>query len=397
LTLCNFEACTHGANKCDNCAESYCKEHMEGHMKRAHLLEYVRAERKKAEEKGKEKALAKDRDKIRDQEKELQRLRSHGPKDGKDIAGIAMLVSSIVIALVIMCVLIGSIRVVPAGYKGVIVSSPTGPDRNEINEGWNLDVRYLVSDVELVEYRTQTMDFVGHDQADDEKGSISVSSKDNILINMDFSIVYSIREEKVADLVIENGMNYRHRIIQPIARSIPRDIAAKYNAMEIRGESRAEVEDAIADNITAALAEKDIIVERFAMRDIRLPGMLETAIEEKKVAEQNVLTQEYNLQAEQYVANKSIVRMSAQAAATMINASAIKNATIIRAEGQAQAMSIVMAHLNSTLDNATRDYLTWVYLQALSDPNTNVKFVIVPSDGGVPLLISVEDDADSGP
>src|SRR4030067_2816047 len=144
----------------------------------------------------------------------------------------------------------------PAGYKGVIINSPTGPSNEEINEGWTINFEFLLADVVMVEYRTQTVNFVGSDYKDDDTGSIAVSSKDNILIYMDFSIMYHIDEDYVSELVIENGQNYKDRIINPIARSVPRDIAAKYNAMEMRGERRAEVEWAISVNITSELATK---------------------------------------------------------------------------------------------------------------------------------------------
>jgi len=381
--MCNYEKCMKDGDRCAHCTESYCNDHMEAHMRRRHLLEYAKLQR------------VKQRTDDRARQKDRERLRPYLGHEHSSGAGIAMLVATIIVALLIMLVIVGSVKVIPAGHKGVIVSSPTGPDKAEVNEGWQWNLRYLVSDVELVEYRTQTVDFVGQDESDADAGSITISSKDNILVHMDFSIVYSIEPDKVADLVIENGMNYKHRIITPIARSVPRDIGARYNAMQIRGEFRSEVETAIAQNITLALAQKYILVERFAMRDIRLPAQLENAIETKKVAEQNVLTQQYNLAAEQYVANKTIVRMSAQAAATLINASAFANATVIKAHGQAEAMSLIMAHLNSTMDNATKDYLAWVYLQALSDPNSNIKYVVVPSDGGIPVLISVKDDSGS--
>jgi regulator of protease activity HflC (stomatin/prohibitin superfamily) len=303
---------------------------------------------------------------------------------------VAMIMSTVLI-VVLLGAVAESTKVIPAGYKGVVFNSPTGPANEEINEGWQFNFEYLLADVIYVEYRTQTINFVGNDQGSDHSGSISVSSKDNIMIYMDFSIMYHIQEDMVSDLVIENGQNYQARIIQPIARSIPRDIAAHYNAMDIRGAMRGEVERAISENITISLARKYIIVENFAMRDIRLPAQLETAIENKKVAEQNVLTQQYNLQAEQYVANKTVVQMGAQAAAMLLNATAFANATVVRAEGQAQAIALVMKALQSpNINNTTRDYLTWIYIQALTDPNTRIEYIIVPADGGIPVLINTK-------
>ena len=309
--------------------------------------------------------------------------------DNDDGKRFLKLLIGVIIIVVLLLVVVGAMEVVPAGHKGVIVNSPSGPDNEEVPEGWNLRMKYIFADIEKVEWRTQKMAFVGADTAEADVGSIVLSSKDNIKVYIDFNIIYHVQEDMVSELVIENGLDYRDRIINPIARSVPRNVGAQFNALDIRGALRDEVEYAIAENMTRALAEKHIVVEKFTLQDIRLPAAYESAIEAKKVAEQNVLTQQYNLAAEQYVANKTIVRMEATAAAVVINASAQRNSTIIRAEGLGQAIDIVMTYLNSTGDNATREYLQWVYLQALTDPNTSIRYVILPSDGGVPIILDV--------
>lgn len=365
MTVCDFGTCTRTAvSHCFDCNKDYCAKHFVKHRMRVH---------DDLSRKREVKTMSRDDDAFWT----LRKIVAMG--------------LSILLIVVMLGVISASTKVIPAGYKGVIINSPTGPDEEEINEGWQFDIDYLLADIVQVEYRTQTINFVGNDQGSDHSGSISVSSKDNIMIYMDFSIMYHIQEDMVSDLVIENGQNYQARIIQTIARSIPRDIAAHYNAMDIRGAMRGEVEQAISQNITVSLSKKYIEVEQFAMRDIRLPAQLESAIEAKKVAEQNVLTQQYNLQAEQYVANKSVVQMSSQAVALIINASAQKNATIIKALGQAQAIETVMKALKSpNINNTTSDYLAWIYMQALTDPNTRIEYIIVPADGGVPVLINTK-------
>lgn len=301
------------------------------------------------------------------------------------------LILTVLIILVVVGLIIGMVELVPAGHKGVITNSPSGPSNVEIEEGWQISTKYLFADISQVEWRTQKMAFVGADTAEADVGSIVLSSKDNIKVYIDFNIIYHVQEDMVSELVIENGLDYRERIINPIARSVPRNVGAQYNALDIRGSMRDEVEYAIAENITRALSEKYIIVEIFTLQDVRLPAAYEAAIEAKKVAEQNVLTQQYNLEAEEFVANKTIVRMNAEAAAVVINASAQRNATIIRAEGDARAIGIVMEYLNSTEDNQTREFLQWVYLKALTDPNTSIRYIILPSDGGVPILLDVSE------
>jgi regulator of protease activity HflC (stomatin/prohibitin superfamily) len=109
----------------------------------------------------------------------------------------------------------------------------------------------------------------------------------------------------------------------------------------------------------------------------------------KKVAEQNVLTEQYNLLAQQFVANQSIINATAHAEALIINATAQANATVILAKGRAEAVEIVMAKLNSTPGNATTDYLRFLYISALNDPNCNIEFIVIPTEGGTPILLQL--------
>jgi regulator of protease activity HflC (stomatin/prohibitin superfamily) len=215
-----------------------------------------------------------------------------------------------------------------------------------------------------------------------------VSSQDNVGIYVDFSIVYHIEPSKVADLRIEAG-DYKQSVLIPVARSVPRDICAQFNALDIRGERRSVVEQGIRENITIKLAEKYIIVELFALRDIRLPAQYENAIVAKKVAEQNVITQQYNLQAQQFVANQTIINAQASADAVVINATAQANATVVLAKGRAEAIELIMAKLNSTPGNASADYLRYLYISALNDPNSNIQFIMVPTEGGTPIIVQV--------
>jgi len=294
-----------------------------------------------------------------------------------------------IIAIIIMVWLFfASMMIVPAGHKGVLVTTPNGNNYDELNEGWTFNPYYIFCSKEIIRYNTQQESFVGSDESSDNAGSIMVSSADNVGIYVDFSIVYHLDPENVADLRIGAG-DYKQSVLIPVARSVPRDVCAQYTALEIRGERRSVVEQGIRENITIRLAEKSIIVEMFALRDIRLPALYEDAIVKKKVAEQNVLTEQYNLLAQQYVANQSIINATAQAEALIINATAQANATVIMASGRAEAVEIVMAKLNSTAGNATTDYLRFLYISALNDPNCNIQYIVIPTEGGTPILLQI--------
>jgi len=300
---------------------------------------------------------------------------------------LGMIIGLVVVTFAILGVTLDMLEIIPAGHKGVIVTSPGGPSNEEINEGYQFSTAYIWADVEIVEYRTQTVHFVGADYSDDEKGSIQIITNDSMPIFLDLSVIYHIEEDKVADLIIENGKDYQHRIIYPYVRSISRDVASRYQALDIIGDKRSAVESTIQQTIITKMAEKSIIVEGVAMRDVRIPANLEAAIISKKVAEQTVLTEQYNLIAREYIANQTIVNAQANATAYIVEQTGFANGTVLRAVGQAEAMERIIAALNSSsYENRTKDYLMWAYIQALTDPNTKVKFVVIPANGAPVIL-----------
>jgi prohibitin 2 len=306
------------------------------------------------------------------------------------IKKMVLLIIGIIFVITIVAILMDGLEVIPAGHKGVITNSPGGPSMEEINEGYQWSTAYIWADVDVVEYRTQTVSFIGTDDGPDTHGSIQIITNDSVPIFLDLSVVYHVQDDRVSDLIIENGQNYKDRVIYPYVRSIARDVASQYQALDVIGEKRGAIEIAIAEGIRVKMVEKYIVVEGVPLRDIRIPAALEQSVISKKVAEQSVLTAQYLLEAQMFIANKTIVDAQANATSAVLISQGDANATVIRAIGQAEALRLIMMALNSTEDNATRDLLTYQYLQVMRDPSSNIKFIIVPSDG-VPIILNTSD------
>lgn len=303
----------------------------------------------------------------------------------------ALLGVLMVILIPVLILMSASIINVEAGHKAVVTS---GFDiGTTFSEGWNF--KNPLSGVEHVRYNTQEVSFVGSDEADDSMGSIMTITTDNVEVYIDMTIIYHIDKAHVSTVRIENGEDWRNVIISPVARSVPRDVAAQFSVFEIAGTKRAQLGIAMEDNITTELAKKHIIVENFALRDIRLPVRIQEAIEEKKAAEQDVQTAQYKLLQEQVDAQKKVV-----------NAEADYNVTVINAQARQEAINIVMGQfdVNYNFDgmyngtNMTEAYnpyapveyyLQWLYIQALTDPNSNIKYILLPSEGGTPVIMDI--------
>jgi len=288
---------------------------------------------------------------------------------------IPLAVVVLVAMIVIVGILVGSFRNVPAGHKGVILSSPSGPSRDEINEGWTWNLGYLVSQIEVVRWNTQTRDMTAA-----EGSSLTVRSSDNLNIQMDLSLVYHLAPDKVADIYIDYGSIYD--IIDRYLRNIPRNVASNFTGEYIGGIGRTIVEEEIFRQVTASLAQYHVVVEAFLLRSLNLPDTVDKAIEEKLAAQQAVVTAELQRQA-------TVVRAMGEAQAMIIAAQAEANATVLRANGTAAAIALIITQLkisDPNLTNATWAYLTMLYIDAIKT-NPNTVFVIVGSNGN-PIIIN---------
>jgi regulator of protease activity HflC (stomatin/prohibitin superfamily) len=269
----------------------------------------------------------------------------------------------------------GSLVSVSAGNIAVITNSPNSElIGSTLNEGWHFDPIYALSNVEIIRYNTQTEEFVGDDYApDDDFGSIQVLSKDNLAIVLDFSITYNLPVDNVSHIRMTYGADFEDTIIKQVARSVPRDVCANYNATEIIGDSRTVVEQTIKQRVTSGIEGFGVDVVEVKLRDIRPPTSLMNAIEEKKVAEQAVITAEYNKQ-------RITIEAEAEMTKILIEADANAQAMIMKANGSAQSIKMVMDMMQGENQNETvMNYLTWLYIQALMDPNSNVEYVITDS------------------
>ncbi len=306
-----------------------------------------------------------------------------GIANRRDERGFLLMIISVVLIIILLVSTMMSLVSVSAGNVAIITNSPDSElIGTTMSEGWHFNPIYALSSVEIIRYNTQTAEFVGNDySADDDTGSIQVLSKDNLAIVLDFSITYNIPRDNVSHIRLTYGSDFSDTIIKQVARSVPRDVCANYNATDIIGDDRSLVEQTIKTRVTQGIEQYGVDVIEVKLREIRPPSTLMNAIEEKKVAEQAVITAEYNKQ-------RITIEAEAEKTRVLIEANASAQARILNANGSAQAISMVMEMLSGENQNETvMNYLLWLYIQALMDPNSNVQFVIVPSDGSTPILI----------
>jgi regulator of protease activity HflC (stomatin/prohibitin superfamily) len=197
---------------------------------------------------------------------------------------------------------------------------------------------------------------------------------------MDVTLVWRMEPDRVADVRIDRGDIID--LVDRYLRNVPRNVASNFTGEYIGGEGRMFVEEETRVVIKLELGAYDVVVEDFLIRSIDLPTTLDVAIEEKKAAEQKVITAEFNR-------NVTIINADAERLQAILEAEGIRNATIIMANGTAEAVRMIMEQLqisDPTLVNVTEAYLTLLYIQALTNPDSNIQYIIITA-GGNPIII----------
>jgi regulator of protease activity HflC (stomatin/prohibitin superfamily) len=277
---------------------------------------------------------------------------------------IGMLVAALIIFIVVIAFLAAMIINVPAGHKGVIVS---GFDvGQQFDEGWN--IKNPFSGVEMVRYNTQI-----------EKEVISARSTDGYNVNIDFAVRYHLMDNQVGNIRVDNP-DYKETVIRSILRSEARKVVSDWNMTgEEMNQKRSLYEGEVENRAKDRLDDYYIVVEDVMLRNLDFPAQVNDAWEKRAAAEVDVETAGYELEAERLRAKKELVKADAE-----------KNATIVLAEGQAEAIRI-LANETLNINETVMDYILSIrYITALRDPEPNINYVIVPVEQ--PLMLKLPDE-----
>lgn len=222
---------------------------------------------------------------------------------GGYITGGAM---TLVTTIAVLAILLGSFVTVDTGERGVIVNSPDGEAIGTvIGEGWSFDTMYLMSNIDYIRINSQTIEYVGSDDADDTVGGITVLTSDNLTVDMDLAVTFHIPADYVGHMRMTYGPDWKLTVLHQEVRSVPRLVCAQYTALEIVGEDREYVEQAIKARLTESIETKGIIVDNVIIRELRIPNVLTEAVEQKLAAQQMLEKAQIDLQRIQVEAQAS--------------------------------------------------------------------------------------------
>lgn len=287
------------------------------------------------------------------------------------------------VAAALLTVVGAGLVFVPPDQRGVVITIREGGVRPVALEP---GLHWIVPFVEWVQpysisrqsYTMSVAPSEGDVTGDD---SIRARTKDGQQVTVDASVIYAIDPSKVVSMHINWQSRYENELVRPAVRNTIRDAVSQYSVEEVVSTKRAEMEELIATELGKALAENDLVLLDFLLRDIHFSDEYAAAVEQKQVAEQQA--QQAKLIVEQKKQEAEQARQVAQglADAAVIKAKGEAQARVIQAEAEAKANDLLAASLAGH-----PELLTWLYINKLAP---SIQVMLLPSNA--PFLFPLPD------
>lgn len=281
----------------------------------------------------------------------------------------------IVVLIALIGLLSSTIIFVQPEETGVVVSRITrgGVRQEPLQSGLHFVVPLLENVVKYSKSRqTYTMSAASGEGQRSGDDSIRARTKDGQEVFVDASVIYAIDPTNVVNLHIRWQRRYGEELVRPLVRGIIRDAASQYGVEEIVSSKRGELEAYITKELEIKMAENDLVMEDFVLRDIHFSAEYAVAVEQKQIAEQQALQAEFVVQSKKQEAEQARQIAQGQADAAVIAAKGAAEARILEAEAEAKANELLGLSIRNN-----PELLSYIYIQKLSP---GVQTIFIPSD-----------------
>lgn len=294
----------------------------------------------------------------------------------QNVKGLSSALITIGVIAILLSILGAGLVFIEPNERAVVVSpygfrAPQGYLTTPLTPG----LRWIIPGERAVIYpisrQTYTMSAAqgeGQRQSDD---SIRARTNDGQEVYVDASVIYSIDPDKVITLHINWQTRYAEELVRPLSRGIIRDAASQYGIEEIVSSKRGELEEILTTTMEQKMAENDLLLVDFVLRDLHFSEEYAAAVEQKQIAEQQALQAEFVVQSKKQEAEQARQTAQGQADAAVIAAKGAAEARILEAEAEAQANELLGLSIRNN-----PELLSYLYIQKLAP---GVQTIFIPS------------------
>lgn len=239
-------------------------------------------------------------------------------------------IATVLIVIVAALVIINCITIVQPGHTGVVVTLGRVDD-NVLQEGLHLKIPF-VQNVVMIDNRITKLEV-----------NTEAFSSDLQTVETTLAINYRVDTSKSYSIYKNIGGDYETVLVVPAVNEVLKAIAAQYTAEE-SVTNRALISDGLVDGLNEKLNDIGLFVTDVNIINFDFSEAFITAIEEKQVAQQQLLKAETEKQTK-------ITNAEADAEAMRVQAQAEADALAIKAEAEAKANAVIAESITPELIN----------------------------------------------
>jgi regulator of protease activity HflC (stomatin/prohibitin superfamily) len=223
--------------------------------------------------------------------------------DGSRFSGLATTAGIVVIVL---GVLLSAFKTISPGQAGV--QTLFGKVQNQVLESGLHVINPLVDitpfNIQTQNYTMSAVHSEGEVVGDD---AIRVLCSDGLEVTIDLSVLFRVTASKAPFIYQNIGVDYVDKLVRPVTRTVLRDNAVNYQAVDLYSIKRQEFQDRIFRTISQNFAKNGLELQQILIRNVALPASVKASIESKINAEQEAQKMQFVLQKERQEAERKRV------------------------------------------------------------------------------------------
>lgn len=233
-----------------------------------------------------------------------------------------------------------SAHMIKPGYVGVVYTMQDGIQEEVLGKG----LQFVSPFAKVVQYPISVeQGYMSQDSREGSKedDSFMVPTSDGKTVRVDLEYSFMFDEKMIA----ETYTRFRGQDAKEIEQTFMRgklktwtgEVTSTFSVIDIYGEKRTELNQAIEDHARAKFAEYGIIIEAVNITNIQLDAETEKAIQAKVNKQQEIESARLEKEKAEVAAAQKLIEEQAEADAKIIKAEAEAKAELIKAEAQAEA------------------------------------------------------------
>jgi prohibitin 2 len=258
---------------------------------------------------------------------------------------VRIVIPAIIGIIILLFIVSASVKIVDAGYRGVLLKFGAVDTSVALNEGIHFVTPFRDSVIQM-EVRTQkTVE------------NAASASKDLQDVTTQVALNYRINPDRAQVVYQQLGFEYGNRVIAPAIQESVKQVTARFNAEELITK-RETVKNQIEEQIKARLAPYNIVVDTISITEFQFSDQFRKAVEAKVEAQQRALQAQNDLRRIEIEAQQNEAKAVGEQKANVARADGVRQSNVLQAEGESQAIKIIDQQLRTS-----PTYLEWLKTQ----------------------------------